>query len=119
MKYQYNRAYEEPYEYNGGIFQFDPNEMVPVPEDHEDFGKTLKDVQGMSDSDCERIVTEQKWIQIRKYRDGLLVACDWTQGADVPDNIKTPWADYRKSLRDITDVPTPDDVEWPLEPNPS
>ena len=117
MEYEHSIAYEEPYEYNGGIFQLDPTELVPVPEDHADYGRTLKEVLSMSDSDCERIVTEQKWIQIRKHRDGLLVACDWTQGVDVPENIKTPWATYRQSLRDITDVATPDDVVWPTEPN--
>lgn len=57
--------------------------------------------------------------ELRKTRDRLLAASDWTQGADSPlsDSDKTAWATYRQSLRDITNTYTSlDDVVWPSKP---
>ena len=39
--------------------------------------------------------------KVRRIRDQLLKECDWTQGADVPDAIKTAWITYRQKLRDM------------------
>ena len=36
--------------------------------------------------------------QMREYRNLLLADCDWTQGADVPDAIKSKWQSYRQAL---------------------
>ena len=41
------------------------------------------------------------WQMIRKTRDRLLVASDWSQGTDVPSDLKTSYATYRQELRDL------------------
>ncbi len=57
----------------------------------------------------------------RQHRNQLLAACDWTQ---LPDAIQDPvkkqlWADYRQSLRDITDQANfPHSIVWPISPEP-
>lgn len=43
---------------------------------------------------------EQKWEQIRLWRNRELVATDWTQVADAPVD-KNAWANYRQALRDL------------------
>ena len=43
---------------------------------------------------------------------------DWTQGSDVPDAIKTPWATYRQKLRDLpANTSDPNNPTWPTEPS--
>jgi hypothetical protein len=54
---------------------------------------------------------------MRVYRNELLKESDWTQGVDVPDAIKSKWAPYRQSLRDITKAATTTDVVWPTKPS--
>lgn len=54
---------------------------------------------------------------IRKQRDILLGQSDWTQGSDVPDNIKNAWVQYRQQLRDLTLQPGfPAEITWPTPP---
>jgi hypothetical protein len=65
-------------------------------------------------------------VLLRKERDTLLDACDWTQSPDSPlsDVKKTEWATYRQELRDLpaTASPTIDvneqlqNVTWPTKP---
>lgn len=43
---------------------------------------------------------EQKWEQIKLWRNAELAATDWTQLPDAPVS-KTAWATYRQSLRDL------------------
>jgi hypothetical protein len=43
---------------------------------------------------------EQKWEQIRNWRNYELARTDWTQVEDSPAN-KTAWATYRQALRDL------------------
>ena len=43
---------------------------------------------------------EQKWDQIRNWRNAELVRTDWTQVADSPVD-KAAWAEYRQALRDL------------------
>jgi hypothetical protein len=43
---------------------------------------------------------EQKWEQIKLWRNAELARTDWTQVADSPAD-KTAWATYRQSLRDL------------------
>jgi len=43
---------------------------------------------------------EQKWEQIRLWRNAQLKESDWTQLEDAPVN-KTAWATYRQALRDL------------------
>ena len=53
--------------------------------------------------------------QVRKQRNALLVACDWTQLPDAPVDAGE-WAAYRQALRDITDQSDPFNIIWPEEP---
>ena len=56
--------------------------------------------------------------EMREKRNRLLMECDWTQGADVPDSIKLAWQPYRQTLRDITSNYTDiRDVVWPTKPS--
>ena len=71
----------------------------------------------LSTSEIDAIVLAHKWKVIRKQRDDLLIASDWTQGADVPSTIKTPWATYRTSLRDVPTQSDPDNITWPTKPS--
>jgi hypothetical protein len=43
---------------------------------------------------------EQKWEQIKLWRNAALVASDWTMHTDAPTD-KTAWATYRQALRDL------------------
>lgn len=43
---------------------------------------------------------EQKWEQIKLWRNAELAASDWTQLPDAPVD-KTSWATYRQALRDL------------------
>ena len=43
---------------------------------------------------------EQKWEQIKLWRNDELKATDWTQLADAPTD-KEAWAEYRQELRDL------------------
>lgn len=60
-----------------------------------------------------------RWDLVRRKRDKLLTACDWTQISDAPLSAeqKAAWALYRQNLRDIPQQPTePENVVWPIEP---
>lgn len=64
---------------------------------------------------------------LRIERNNRLVKCDWTQGADVPNSIKTAWQTYRQQLRDLPASASPkldefyeldlSSVTWPTEPS--
>ena len=71
----------------------------------------------LSSSQIDGIVLAHKWIVVRKKRDTLLVECDWTQGADVPNSIKSSWTTYRQSLRDVPSQSDPDNITWPTKPS--
>ena len=43
---------------------------------------------------------EQKWEQIRLWRNAQLNASDWTMHTDAPTD-KVAWASYRQALRDL------------------
>jgi len=58
------------------------------------------------------------WNRVRARRNNCLQDTDWTQGADVPDSIKTPMAEYRAKLRSITtDQSDPFNITWPTRPS--
>ncbi len=60
---------------------------------------------------------EQKWEQIKLWRNAKLVASDWTQVADAPVD-KSAWATYRQALRDLpAQGGLADDAVIPNEPN--
>ena len=64
---------------------------------------------------------------LRIERNNRLVKCDWTQGADVPNSIKTAWQTYRQQLRDLPASASPkldefyeldlSSVTWPSKPS--
>lgn len=63
---------------------------------------------------------EQAWVDLRKRRDGLLAASDWTQIADAPlnDVQRQDAADYRQALRDFPEAcEDPLDPVWPEAPS--
>ena len=43
---------------------------------------------------------EQKWEQIRNWRNAELVSTDWAMISDAPTD-KEAWAEYRQALRDL------------------
>ena len=59
---------------------------------------------------------EQKWEQIKLWRNWELGRTDWTQIADAPTN-KEAWATYRQALRDLpAQGGLADDAEFPNAP---
>jgi len=59
---------------------------------------------------------EQKWEQIRLWRDKQLMKSDWTQIADSTAD-KTAWAEYRQALRDLPNqTGLADNAVFPAEP---
>ena len=60
---------------------------------------------------------EQKWEQIKLWRNAELARTDWTQIADSTAD-KAKWATYRQALRDLPEQGgLADEVEIPNEPN--
>jgi len=116
MSFEYSKTYTHTYEFNDGVYDFDPTLPVPVPRDDPDYGKTLQEVTGMTDDEAAAIILSAKWTQIRAARDALLKETDWASGEDIPQAIKDVWFPYRQALRDITTTTNPDDVVWPVKP---
>jgi hypothetical protein len=59
---------------------------------------------------------EQKWEQIKLWRNAELARTDWTQIADSPAD-KTAWATYRQALRDLpAQGGLADAAEFPVAP---
>ena len=70
-------------------------------------------------SDEEKAERQLRWL--RKERDKLLRASDWTQYNDVTldSDKKTEWATYRQALRDITvsfSSVSDENFAWPTKP---
>jgi len=74
-------------------------------------------VDALSETEIANIITLHAWKCVRKQRNDLLIESDWTQGADVPDTIKTAWVSYRQALRDVTKQSDPDNITWPTKPS--
>jgi len=54
---------------------------------------------------------------LRRERDKLLAETDWSQGDDVPTELKNRYVTYRQALRDITETYNSYlTVEWPDKP---
>ncbi len=95
----------------GNEWGFDPRRTTPPHPDEVDARNSL------SSSQIDAIVLAHKWKVVRKKRDDLLIASDWTQGADVPSNIKDPWTTYRSLLRELPTQSDPDNITWPTKPS--
>lgn len=72
----------------------------------------------ISESDYKGMLNTQiKEASVRRQRDILLQACDWTQGKDVPDATSNKWVEYRQALRDVTSQEGfPLTITWPVSP---
>jgi hypothetical protein len=46
------------------------------------------------------LTNEQKWEQIKLWRNAELARSDWTMHSDAPTD-KVAWAKYRQELRDL------------------
>lgn len=59
---------------------------------------------------------EQKWEQIKLWRNAELARTDWTQITDSSAD-KAAWASYRQALRDLpAQGGSADEAEFPNEP---
>jgi hypothetical protein len=59
---------------------------------------------------------EQKWDQIKLWRNAQLLESDWRMISDAPTD-KTAWADYRQALRDLpAQGGLADDAVFPTAP---
>jgi hypothetical protein len=59
---------------------------------------------------------EQKYEQIRLWRNAELTLTDWTQLPDAPTN-KEAWAEYRQALRDLpAQGDLADEIIFPTKP---
>jgi hypothetical protein len=59
---------------------------------------------------------EQKWEQIRLWRNAQLSLSDWTQLSDSSAD-SAAWATYRKELRDLpAQNCKPEDAVFPVKP---
>ena len=68
------------------------------------------------------VKNRENFARLRRKRDELLSECDWTQGVDVPDEIKTKWQTYIQTLRDLPNNQSPSDmflsnIIWPNIPS--
>ena len=61
---------------------------------------------------------EEIWEPIRRERNRLLSACDWTMAADAPESLNyREWEMYRQRLRDLPSLyEDPKDVIFPRSP---
>jgi hypothetical protein len=60
---------------------------------------------------------EQKWEQIKLWRNAQLFCSDWTMHTDAPTD-KVKWAIYRQALRDLpAQGGLADEAKIPNEPN--
>lgn len=62
---------------------------------------------------------QKEWSDVRSKRNLLLSESDWTQLPDAPisSENKGQWIFYRQTLRDITNVPSPNLIVWPHKPD--
>ena len=59
---------------------------------------------------------EQKWEQIKLWRNAELIRTDWTMLTDAPTD-KEAWATYRQALRDLpVQGGNADNAEFPTQP---
>jgi len=65
---------------------------------------------------ANEVLDENLFSRFRYWRDGELVATDWTQVADAPVD-KAAWATYRQELRDLpAQNADPKKIKFPTRP---
>jgi len=88
-------------------------------EDHDEI--LAAGMQGV-DNIPEIVITDEEIAAtnlriLREHRDKLLAETDWSQGADVPTELKNKYVTYRQALRDITETYNSYlTVVWPDKP---
>lgn len=61
----------------------------------------------------------QLWDGLRRHRNALLAASDWSQLPDAPPALQAAWRPYRQALRDLpASTRAPAKVVWPEPPAP-
>lgn len=92
---------------------------------HWDMSETMPFTHAQLETKANELWAAEANVKLRRERDSLLKACDWTQGEDVPTAIKSAWTTYRQALRDLpanTSSPTLANdgtlggVTWPTKP---
>lgn len=84
-----------------------------------DGGWTQTVTLSQADADQQQEIDGRKTLAARKQRNDLLSRSDYTQllDADLTDEQKAQWAEYRQKLRDITeDAGFPVYHRWPQPP---
>ena len=91
-----------------------------------DSGNSLPSIDAINAKITELDAAEPMRL-LREERFRRLSECDWTQGADVPNSIKTAWQTYRQQLRDLPASASPkldeiyeldlSSVTWPTKPS--
>ena len=92
----------------------------------QDSGKT-KPTEAEINAKISELDAAEPMRLLREERFRRLSECDWTQGADVPNSIKTAWQTYRQQLRDLPASASPkldefyeldlSSVTWPTKPS--
>lgn len=108
------------------IHQTMPEDVFPVTEEEhaalmegQSQGKVISLVSTAKLGLTDYVAPSKTWDDIRRKRDALLTASDWTQVPDngLSDEVKAEWKVYRQKLRDVPDTfKTPDAVVWPATP---
>jgi hypothetical protein len=92
---------------------------VPVSEDLAAFvrsgGRMVWD--GTAVQFDQALLDGWRWDALRRERDALLAACDWTQLPDVSEAVALAWRPYRQALRDLPEATIdPLAPSWPVPP---
>jgi hypothetical protein len=123
LKIEYSENMEVPAEWVELV-----EENFPALTKYQTITSAITDVDGVltrtyavSEGTPERIFEVDNQISkfMRKKRDALLSQCDWTQlpDAQLTEEKKTEWVNYRQALRDITDDALfPTYNQWPTAP---
>ena len=96
-----------------------PNGPISFEDDFENHPQQLFLAQKLQQYEDD---VEDKYKQLRTYRNTILNETDWRVGNDSPltVGIQSSWRTYRNELRNITNLPgAPDKIsesDWPMAP---
>ena len=79
---------------------------------------TMEEGSSLTQAEVEaEIAANGGFIELRRQRNRLLNASDWTQASDVTLGNKAAWATYRQALRDLpANTADPENPTWPTKP---
>ena len=93
------------------------NTFIPLDPMNTDYAEYLEWAKTNTADAADTLTSSQKWANVRDIRNSKLRETDWTQGADVPNAIKSAWTSYRQALRDVPTQSDPDNITWPSKPS--